>query len=152
MKFGRYFGAIHKLRIGVYRSAEPQRRDWFDEFASSVGFIRLAGLFIIAQEVTRESSRFSFCALKLRPAREPKMQRVAKLFQIATMLLVFTIVLAGVVGDVLADTGLLAQAPTAAPAPTTNVVSGRSFTVEIGIVVVVFGGALFAVCRSSNRT
>lgn len=80
------------------------------------------------------------------------MQRVAKLFQIATVLLVFTIVLAGFAGDVFADTALLAQAPTPTPAPITNVVSGRSFTVEIGIVVVMFGGALFAVCRSSNRT
>lgn len=80
------------------------------------------------------------------------MQRVAKPVQVATVLLVFTIVLAGFVGDVFAETGLLAQAPTAAPAPVTNVVSGRSFTVEIGIVVVMFGGALFAVCRSSDRT
>lgn len=78
------------------------------------------------------------------------MQRVAKPFQIATVLFVLTIVLAGFVGDVFADTGLLAQAPTAAPV--TTVVSGRSFTVEIGIVVVMFGMALFAVCRSSNRT
>lgn len=80
------------------------------------------------------------------------MQRVAKPVQVAIALLVFTIVLAGFVGGVFAEAGLLAQAPTAVPAPTTNVVSGRSFTVEIGIVVVVFGGALFAVCRSSNRT
>lgn len=53
-------------------------------------------------------------------------------------------------GEAFAGTGLLAQAP--APAPAQNVVSGRSFTVEIGIVVVMFGGALFAVCRSSSRT
>lgn len=51
-------------------------------------------------------------------------------------------------GEAFAGTGLLAQAP----APAQNVVSGRSFTVEIGIVVVMFGGALFAVCRSSSRT
>jgi hypothetical protein len=120
------------------------------EFASSVGFIRLPGLFIIAQRVTREPSQFSLCPLKLRPAREPKMQQVAKPFQIATVLLVLTAALAGVGGNAFADIGLLAQAPT--PAPVTNVVSGRSFTVEIGIVVVMFGGALFAVCRSSNRT
>lgn len=51
-------------------------------------------------------------------------------------------------GEAFAGTDLLAQALT----PAQNVVSGRSFTVEIGIVVVMFGGALFAVCRSSSRT
>ncbi|MFT4557322.1 MAG: hypothetical protein ACI8P0_000528 [Planctomycetaceae bacterium] len=78
------------------------------------------------------------------------MQRVVKPFQFATVLLVLTAALAGVSGNAFADSGLLAQAPT--PAPVSNVISGRSFTVEIGIVVVMFGGALFAVCRSSNRT
>jgi len=78
------------------------------------------------------------------------MQRVAKPFQFAIVLLVLTAALAGVSGNAFADSGLLAQVPT--PAPVSNVVSGRSFTVEIGIVVIMFGGALFAVCRSSNRT
>ena len=41
-----------------------------------------------------------------------------------------------------------ASAQTATPAP---VVSARSYTVEIAIVVIMFGLALFAVCRSSQR-
>jgi hypothetical protein len=41
-----------------------------------------------------------------------------------------------------------ASAQTAAPA---QVVSARSYTVEIAIVVIMFGLALFAVCRSSQR-
>lgn len=36
-------------------------------------------------------------------------------------------------------------------APTVPTVSTRSYTVEIGIVVVMVGIALFAVCRSSQR-
>jgi hypothetical protein len=63
-------------------------------------------------------------------------------------LLLLAVLLATLSGKVLADDSLLAQTP----APVSNVVSGRSFTGEIGIVVVMFGGALFAVCRSSNRT
>lgn len=35
------------------------------------------------------------------------------------------------------------------PAP--NVSIGRSYWVEIAIVVILFGAALFAVCRSSGR-
>ena len=74
------------------------------------------------------------------------MQPVKKLLKNTAALLLFVVLVLSS-GEVLAG-GLVAQAP----APVTNVVSGRSFTVEIGIVVVMFGGALFAVCRSSNRT
>ena len=82
-----------------------------------------------------------------RTVREPMMQRIPRLFRniAAPLLFVILVVLSA---DAFADDGLLAQSP----APVSNVVSGRSFTVEIGIVVVMFGGALFAVCRSSNRT
>ena len=45
---------------------------------------------------------------------------------------------------------ILAIAPPA-HAQTAPVVSTRSYTVEIIIVVVMFGLALFAVCRSSQR-
>jgi hypothetical protein len=83
-----------------------------------------------------------------RPVREPMMQRIHKLFRNVAASLLFAVLMV-VSADAHADDGLLAQAP--APTPVTNVVSGRSFTVEIGIVVVMFGGALFAVCRSSNR-
>ncbi|NQV27306.1 MAG: hypothetical protein HQ518_23410 [Rhodopirellula sp.] len=76
------------------------------------------------------------------------MLRVFQPIRIAAALLVLATVLAGACGEVFAGVGMLAQAP----APVTNLVSGRSFTVEIGIVVVMFGGALFAVCRSSSRT
>lgn len=99
---------------------------------------------MIDQTVDRESV-FGLPTQK-RTVREPMMQRIYKLFRnIAALFLFATLVLSA---DVFADDGLLAQAP----APVSNVVSGRSFTVEIGIVVVMFGGALFAVCRSSNRT
>lgn len=40
-------------------------------------------------------------------------------------------------------------AQTVTPAP--NVVSGRTYGFEIGLVCVLFAGALFAICRSSNR-
>ncbi len=76
------------------------------------------------------------------------MQRVNKPFQSIASPLLFAAVMVFLASEVFADGRLLAQAPT----PVTNVVSGRSFTVEIGIVIVMFGGALFAVCRSSNRT
>ncbi|MBI1309768.1 hypothetical protein GC176_00560 [bacterium] len=49
---------------------------------------------------------------------------------------------------------ILAITPSAlaqAEAPTVPVVSTRSYTFEIVIVVVMFGLALFAVCRSSQR-
>ena len=75
------------------------------------------------------------------------MQRIPRLFRNIAALFLFAILVV-LSADAFADDGLLAQAP----APVSNVVSGRSFTVEIGIVVVMFGGALFAVCRSSNRT
>ena len=75
------------------------------------------------------------------------MQRINGVFRhVAAMLLFFILMVFSM--DTFAADGLLAQAQ----APVSNVVSGRSFTVEIGIVVVMFGGALFAVCRSSNRT
>lgn len=76
------------------------------------------------------------------------MQSVASRFPIAVARLVLAVVLAGIADSALAGGGLIAQTA----APVSNVVSGRSFTVEIGIVVIMFGGALFAVCRSSNRT
>lgn len=48
-----------------------------------------------------------------------------------------------------------ASAPSQPAAPpsggTTVVVSGRSLYVEGGLVLVLFGAALFAVCRSSRR-
>ncbi len=75
------------------------------------------------------------------------MQLAKKPIKNTASLLLLIVVLAMSRGEVFAGS-LVAQAP----APVTNVVSGRSFTVEIGIVVVMFGGALFAVCRSSNRT
>ncbi len=75
------------------------------------------------------------------------MQRLHNVFRNTAAPLLFAVLMV-VSADAFADNGLLAQAPT----PVTNVVSGRSFTVEIGIVVIMFGGALFAVCRSSNRT
>jgi hypothetical protein len=49
---------------------------------------------------------------------------------------------------------ILAIAPSAfaqTAVPPAPVVSARSYTVEIAIVVVMFGLALFAVCRSSQR-
>ncbi len=76
------------------------------------------------------------------------MQRVSKPFRNMALPLVFAVLVGVFSAETFADGGPLAQAPT----PVTNVVSGRSFTVEIGIVIVMFGGALFAVCRSSNRT
>ena len=74
------------------------------------------------------------------------MQRITSSLRIVTAWLLFAVLSVGAGREALADGGLLAQTPV------TNVVSGRSFTVEIGIVVIMFGGALFAVCRSSNRT
>ena len=75
------------------------------------------------------------------------MQRINGVFRHVAAMLLFCILMVFSMDTFAAD-GLLAQAQ----APVSNVVSGRSFTVEIGIVVVMFGGALFAVCRSSNRT
>ena len=49
---------------------------------------------------------------------------------------------------------ILAITPTASAqteVPAVPVVSARSYTVEIAIVVIMFGLALFAVCRSSQR-
>ena len=100
---------------------------------------------MIDQTVARESV-FRLPTQK-RTVREPMMQRVLNLFRNVAAPLLFAILVV-LSAEVFADDGLLAQAP----APVSNVVSGRSFTVEIGIVVVMFGGALFAVCRSSNRT
>lgn len=75
------------------------------------------------------------------------MQRINGVFRNVAAMLLFCILMVFSMDTFAAD-GLLAQAQ----APVSNVVSGRSFTVEIGIVVIMFGGALFAVCRSSNRT
>lgn len=75
------------------------------------------------------------------------MQRIHNVYRNVAAPLLFAVLMV-LSADVFAVDGLLAQAP----APVSNVVSGRSFTVEIGIVVIMFGGALFAVCRSSNRT
>lgn len=80
------------------------------------------------------------------------MQRVTHPVQILAALLLSAVVFVGSSADVFADGMMLAQAPPPVPAPVSNVVSSRSFTVEIGIVVVMFGAALFAICRSSNRT
>jgi hypothetical protein len=76
------------------------------------------------------------------------MQRVIKSFRNIALPLLFAVLVGVFSAEAFAAGGTLAQTPT----PVTNVVSGRSFTVEIGIVIVMFGGALFAVCRSSNRT
>jgi len=76
------------------------------------------------------------------------MQRVNQPFRNIALPLLFAVLVGVLSAEAFAAGGSLAQAP----APVTNVVSGRSFTVEIGIVIVMFGGALFAVCRSSNRT
>jgi hypothetical protein len=111
----------------------------------SDGFIRLPGLSMIDQTVERAS--MLGLPTQERSVREPMMQRIHKLVQNIAAPLLFAVLTLLFGGDALADGGLLAQAPV----PVTNVVSGRSFTVEIGIVVVMFGGALFAVCRSSNR-
>lgn len=47
---------------------------------------------------------------------------------------------------------VLAQAPSGQPAtPAPNVSVSRSYWFEICLVVVLIGGALWAVCRSSNR-
>jgi len=45
---------------------------------------------------------------------------------------------------------LLGQAP--APAPNVNVTSTRNYYFDIAIVVLLMGGALFAICRSSHRS
>jgi hypothetical protein len=54
----------------------------------------------------------------------------------------------------------LAQQPVTAPQPdgtaaptggSTVVVSGRTLYVEVALVLIMFGAALFAVCRSSRR-
>jgi len=74
------------------------------------------------------------------------MQRIRKPVRSLATLSLFVAVLSREV--IASGTALLAQNAT----PVSNVTSGRSFTVEIGIVVVMFGAALFAVCRSSNRT
>lgn len=76
------------------------------------------------------------------------MLRVNRIFQPLIALIVFVTMFAGAGHEVIASSLVLAQNA----APVSNVTSGRSFTVEIGIVVVMFGAALFAVCRSSNRT
>lgn len=76
------------------------------------------------------------------------MQPVVRRFRWDFVCLAVLGILTGFTDGVLAGAGLMAQSA----APVSNVVSGRSYTVEIGIVVVMFGGALFAVCRSSNRT
>ena len=55
-----------------------------------------------------------------------------------------------------ASTVVLAQEGAAtpanrSPAPASNVSISRSYWFEIGLVVVFAGGAIWAVCRSSNR-
>lgn len=54
-----------------------------------------------------------------------------------------------VVGWNLAEPAVFAQQ--AAPNIAQNVSSGRSYYFEIALVTVMFGAALFAVCRSSFR-
>lgn len=77
------------------------------------------------------------------------MQRSAKPVRFLMALILLVVMFVASAREVNASgAGLLAQDVT----PVSNVTSGRSFTVEIGIVVVMFGAALFAVCRSSNRT
>lgn len=80
------------------------------------------------------------------------MQRVTQPMRIVAALLLLAAVLVGASAEVLPGGTLLAQAPTTTPVPVTNVSSGRSYTIEIGIVVIMIGAALFSVCRSSNRT
>ena len=100
---------------------------------------------MIAQAVGRES--VLGLPTQKRSAREPVMQRINGVFRNVAAMLLFSILMV-LSMDTFAADGLLAQPPT----PVSNVDSGQSFTVEIGIVVIMFGGALFAVCRSSNRT
>jgi len=45
-----------------------------------------------------------------------------------------------------------AQTPPPAPLPSNVTVAGRSYIVESIVVVVLFAGAIFAVCRTSGRT
>ena len=51
----------------------------------------------------------------------------------------------------LAGSYAIAQQPTQPAAPAPNVGINRSYWFEICLVVVLIGGALWAVCRSSNR-
>ena len=76
------------------------------------------------------------------------MPRVSQQLRIAAFLLLLTFVPVGASLEAADNGPILAQ--TVPPVP--NVSSGRSYNVDIGIVVVLFGGALFAVCRSSNRS
>lgn len=46
---------------------------------------------------------------------------------------------------------VVAQVP-AGQAPPSNVTSSRSFFFDYALLVVLFGAAMFAVCRSSNRS
>ncbi|MBM83825.1 MAG: hypothetical protein CMJ78_24990 [Planctomycetaceae bacterium] len=47
---------------------------------------------------------------------------------------------------------VLGQAPAPAPAPAPGVTASRSYYFDIALVVLLFGAALFAICRSSRRT
>lgn len=54
-------------------------------------------------------------------------------------------------GVVVLLTGRVVWAQTTLPNVAQNISSGRSYYFEIALIVVLFGAALFAVCRSSFR-
>lgn len=111
-------------------------------------FSSLAGFVYHRLKAGTESDSVSGQFIQHDHQMSQKMPSVASRFSVAVARLVLPVVLAGATDTAMAGVGLVAQTT----APVSNVVSGRSFTVEIGIVVIMFGGALFAVCRSSNRT
>lgn len=88
--------------------------------------------------------------------------RGAEWFMLRTLksawrLVLLSLVLAGGLGASVASAGLvlpLAQVTPAAPAPLPSNVSvpGRMYIVEGIVVAVLFGGAIFSVCRASGRT
>ncbi len=62
----------------------------------------------------------------------------------------FVLFLTALVMTLLAGSFAIAQQPTQ-PGPAPNVGISRSYWFEICLVVLLVGGALWAVCRSSNR-